>query len=119
MDNKEYLDGLRRRAPNHENYEIEARPYKNAKGIDELIYLQKGYWRYAEWLEESINEVSIAEWVVHCDMNPCEGFSLSHLLMYWLWEDHCNRYRAGDPTPYSYPPMGYEGWADEFHSKAE
>lgn len=115
MDNKDYLDDLRRRSPNHENYEIEARAYKNAKGVDELIYLQRGYWRYADWLESNEDEVSIAAWVIHCDQNPCEGFSLSHLLMYWLWEDHCNRFRAGMPTPDPYPPLGYEGWAEEFH----
>ncbi|MCV6545683.1 MAG: hypothetical protein OIF56_00095 [Cohaesibacter sp.] len=77
--------------------------------------MTRNYWDYADWLEETVDEVSIAEWVVHCDKNPCEGYTLSHQLMYWLWFDECNRFRAGDPTPNPYPPMGYEGWADEFH----
>ena len=115
MNQQEFLSHLRSRSPNHETYEIEARAYKNAKGVDELIYLQRGYWRYADWLEANVDEVTIADWVVHCDKNPCEGYSLSHQLMYWLWTDECNRFRAGDPTPNSYPPLGYEGWADEFH----
>ena len=118
MDNKKYLDDLRRRSPNAKSYQIEARPYKNAKGVDELIYLQAGYWRYVEWAEAN-TEIDFAEWVIHCDKTPCEGFSLSHLLMYWLWTDECNRFRQGEPTPKPYPPMGYEGWADQFHSQSK
>lgn len=117
MNNIQYLNDLRRRSPNTETYEIEARPYKNAEGVDELIYLQRGYWRYVEWAEKN-TEIDFAAWVIHCANHPCEGYSLSHQLMYWLWTDHCNRFRAGDPTPYDYPPMGYEGWADEFHGKS-
>lgn len=112
MDNKAYLGDLRRRSPNRESYQIEARPYKNAQGIDELIYLPKGYWDYVAWAEAN-TEIDFAHWVVHCDNNPHEDYSLSHLLMYWLWLDECNRFRAGEPTPNPYPPMGYEGWADE------
>lgn len=115
MNQKEFLDHLRYRTPNSDSYNVEPRSYKNAKGIDELVFLTRNYWDYADWLEETVDEVSIAEWVVHCDKNPCEGYTLSHQLMYWLWFDECNRFRAGDPTPNPYPPMGYEGWADEFH----
>ncbi|MEP3198207.1 MAG: hypothetical protein ABJO57_10080 [Lentilitoribacter sp.] len=118
MNQREFLQDLRSRSPNDERYEIEVRAYKNAKGVDQLIYLQRGYWRYVAWAEKN-TDINFAEWVVHCDQNPSEGFSLSHLLMYWLWTDHCNRYRASDPTPDSYPPMGYEGWAEEYHSKTE
>jgi hypothetical protein len=116
MDNKAYLDDLRRRSPNLETYYIEARPYQNAKGVDELIFLQRGYWRYVAWAEEN-TDITFSEWVVHCDQNPIEDWSLSHQLMYWLWDDHCNRFRQGLPTPDPYPPLGYEGWAEEFHSK--
>lgn len=109
MNQREFLQNLRSRSPNAETYEIEARAYKNAKGIDELIYLQRGYWDYIAWAEQN-TDIDFSHWVVHCDNNPSEGFTLSHLLMYWLWNDHCNRFRAGDPTPDSFPPMGYEGW---------
>lgn len=115
MDHQEYLQDLRKRSPSLETYEIEARPYKNAQGVDELIYLQRGYWDYVAWAEQN-TEIDFAHWVVHCGNVPCDGFSLSHLLMYWLWYDHCNRFREGMPTPDSFPPLGYEGWADEFHS---
>lgn len=118
MNQREFLSDLRQRSPNDEVYDIEARAYKNAKGIDELVYLQQGYWHYVAWAEKN-TDIDFAEWVIHCDKNPFEDFSLSHLLMYWLWDDHCNRFRQGLPTPNSYPPLGYEGWADEFHSKAE
>jgi hypothetical protein len=118
MNHHQYLQDLRRRSQNLDRHEIEARAYKNAKGVDELIYLTKGYWEYVEWAEKN-TEIDFATWVVHCDNNPSEGFSLSHLLMYWLWTDECNRFRAGDPTPDAYPPQGYQGWADEYHSKAE
>lgn len=114
MSNKAYLDDLRQRSPNHPTYDIEARAYKNAKGVDELIYLPKGYWEYVAWVEAN-TEIDFAKWVVHCDQNPFEDWSLSHLLMYWLWNDECNRFRNGEPTPNPYPPMGYEGWADEVH----
>ncbi|MCG8405203.1 MAG: hypothetical protein MI923_08410 [Phycisphaerales bacterium] len=114
MDNRKYLADLRRRMPNRPSHKIEARSYKNASGVDELIYLPTGYWNYVEWAEKN-TEIDFADWVVHCDTNPSEGFCLSHLLMYWLWTDECNRFRQGLPTPHPYPPMGYEGWADEFH----
>src|SRR3546814_280170 len=112
MNHIEYLRDLRRRSPDEATYEIEARPYKNAQGVDELIFLTRGYWRYVDWAEKN-TEIDFANWVVHCCNYPCEGFSLSHLLMYWLWLDHCARFYAGDPTPNDYPPMGYEEWAQE------
>lgn len=114
MNHHEYLRDIRTRSQNTENNEIEARPYKNAKGVDELIYLTKGYWNYVDWAEAN-TDIDFQTWVVHCDNNPVEDFTLSHLLMYWLWTDECNRFRAGDPTPHPCPPRGYEGWADEYH----
>lgn len=118
MNQREFLDNLRHFTPNSEAYEIEARAYKNARQIDELIHLPKSYWDYVEWAEKNTN-INFATWVIHCDQNETTGYTLSHQLMYWLWLDECNRFRAGDPTPNSYPPMGYEGWADEYHSQAK
>lgn len=118
MDNKHYLDDLRRRSPNLPCYEIEARPYKNAQGVDALIYLQRGYWDYVTWAEKN-TEIDFADWVIHCDKNPFEDWPLSKLLMYWLWTDQCNRFRAGEQIHKPYPPMGYEGWADEFHARSK
>ena len=114
MNHHEFLSELRHKTPNLKATEIEARAYKNAKGIDELIYLPKGYWAYVVWAEKN-TDIDFQTWVIHCDNNPSEGFSLSHLLMYWLWEDECNRFRQGFATPNPYPPMGYEGWADDVH----
>lgn len=114
MNQQEFLHHIRHCTPNADAYDIEARAYKNTHQIDALIHLPKSYWDYIEWAEKN-TEINFANWVVHCDNNPCEGYTLSHQLMYWLWTDECNRFRVGDPTPNSYPPMGYEGWADEFH----
>lgn len=118
MSNRDYLGDLRRRSPNHPNYKIEARAYKNAKGVDELIHLQVGYWSYVEWLEAN-TDIRFGDWVIHCDQNPFEDWPLSKLLMYWLWKDQCGRFAEGERNDQPFPPMGYEGWADEFHSQVE
>ena len=115
MNHQEFMRSLRR-VPNHPNNKIVARTYKNAKGADELIFLHQVHWDYVEWLEAR-GDIDFAEWVIHCDNNPVEDFTLSHLLMYWLWEDECIRFREGMPTPHPYPPMGYEGWADQHHGR--
>jgi len=112
MNHQEYMTHMRTRTPSTPTYDVVARAYKNAKGIDEIIHLHRCNWDYVEWLEANTG-ISFAEWVVHCDKNPSEGYTLSHLLMYWLWTDECNRFREGLPTPHSYTPVGYEGWGDE------
>ena len=116
MGHEDYMRYLRHRAPNHASCKIQSRVYKNAKEIDEIIFLPAGYWWYVDWLEAR-DEICFADWVVHCDLNPFEDWCLSHLLHYWLWYDECERFRKGLPTPNPYPPMGYEGWADEYHGK--
>ena len=68
MDHQQYIQSLRR-APNSPNYEILARSYKNALGIDELIFLHRVTWDYVDWLEAN-TENSFADWVVHTDKNP-------------------------------------------------
>lgn len=110
---------IRNRTPNGFGYDVISRTYKNAKGLDEVVWLNRSYWDYADWLEIEEPDVSIADWVIHCDKNAVEGYTLSHQLMNWLWIDECNRFRQGLPTPNPYPPMGYEGWAEEVHGVAE
>ena len=112
MNHQEYITHLRTRTPSAPNFDVIGRAYKNAQGIDEIIYLHSCYWDYVAWLEDT-TDIKFAAWVVHCDNNPSEGYTLSHLLMYWLWTDECNRFREGLPTPYPYPPMGYEGWGNQ------
>ncbi|MFV1581415.1 hypothetical protein VWY06_10385 [Phaeobacter sp. JH20_10] len=83
-----------------------SRNYKNHHGIDELIMLPQCYWDYTDWLEQQ-GDISFDEWVNHCSQNPHEDWSLSHLLMYWLWMDMSIRHREGLPTPTSMPPEGH------------
>lgn len=116
MDHQQFMQTLRR-APNAPSYEIVSRIYKNASGVDEIIWLNRGYWEQVDWLE-SRGDIDFSEWVVHCDNNPFEDWALSSLLMYWLWLDECNRFRENLPTFKPYPPMGYEGWADEYHARS-
>ncbi len=117
MDHHEFMKYLRH-VPNLPSYKVVSRVYKNAKGVDEFIWLHQCYWDYVEWLEAR-GDINFSEWVVHCDNNPFEDWTLSHLLMYWLWLDECGRFRQGLPTPNPYPPMGYEGWADEYHTQKD
>lgn len=81
-----------------------------------MIFLPRVCWDYVDWLDTE-GETKFADWVVHCDKAPFEDCCLSYLLFYWLWYDECERFRQGLPTPNPYPPMGYEGWADEHHAE--
>ena len=112
MDHHAYMRSLRA-SPNASEYEIATRVYKNASGVDALIYLHQGYWDYVDWLTQNADGFDFGEWVIHYDKTPCEGYTLSHVLMYLLWEDECERFRFGTEKYKPYPPMGYEGWADE------
>ncbi len=117
MDHQEFMRSLRH-VPNHPDYEVQARAYKNTHGVDQMIFLHKCYWEYVDWLEAR-GDIDFAEWVIHCENNPFEDFTLSHLLMYWLWNDACERFKQDLPTMQPCPPMGYEGWADEYHAKKD
>lgn len=112
MDHQEYMQWLRHHSPSSQGFDIQSRPYKNSEGVEELIFMHHNYWEYVDWLEQN-SDIDFADWVVHSCKNPCEGYTLSHLLMYWLWFDECGRFRQGLPTPHSYPPRGYKGWGDE------
>lgn len=89
------MDHIRRDAPYHPSYDVIARAYKNASGIDEMIYLHRVCWDHVDWLEAN-TDINFADWVVHCANNPAPDFTLSHLLQYWLWVDECNRHRNGE-----------------------
>ena len=115
MDNQWYLNDLRERTDGSAKQQIEARPYKNAKGVEELIFLLKETWAYVEWLEEN-DAIDFAQWVVHCDNNPVETFCLSHLLMFWLWDDECYRHKLGLPTPTQNPPAGFDEHISRLHT---
>lgn len=106
MNHQEFMRYLRDQSPEYIDDKVTPRAYKNASGVDEIIHLHESYWDYMGWLEET-TEIKFADWVVHCDKNPAKDHTLSHILMYWLWLDECNRFRNGMPTPNSTPPMGY------------
>lgn len=78
--------------------------------------LPQAHWDYVDWLVEVI-EIDLNEWIVVCDQNRGDK-SLVENFMYWLWWDECDRFRRRCKTPNLYPPMGYEGWADEHHSRS-
>lgn len=98
MSHQRFMNFLRGGTPSTPPYDPIARVYKNASGVDEIIHLHRCYWNYVDWLEAT-TDIKFADWVVHCDKNPSEGYTLSHLLMYWLWTDECDRFREGLPTP--------------------
>lgn len=116
MKYQDYIHHITHRSPNRTSYEPLTRFYKNSKGIDTAIVLQRVYWEYVDWLEAR-GDIVFEEWVIHCELNPIkeEDLALSETLMYWLWRDECNRFRDGLPTHSPCPPMGYEGWADQYH----
>lgn len=109
MDHEDFMYSLRHGTPDKPAYQTQGRVYKSASGVDTFIHLNTCHWEYVDWLEDQ-GDIDFAEWVIHCDANPCEGYTLSHHLMYWLWTDECRRHRYGAPTPSDTPPDGYTLW---------
>lgn len=105
MDHQEYMHSIRHETPTDEDYDVVSRSYKNTAGADELIFLPDNYWDNVDWLEAR-GDIDFSEWVIHCEETPCEGYTLSHLLMHWLWKDHCYRYMMGEPMQSALPPLG-------------
>lgn len=105
MDHQEFMHSIRHQVPKKEAYAVLSRTYKNAASADELIFLPKIYWESVDWLEAR-GDIDFADWVVHCDQDPSEGYSLSHLLMHWLWQDQCYRHMLGLPMKSDLPPLG-------------
>ena len=107
MAQTDYMRDLLARSAEHPQLRPVARCYRNAAGTDVLIHLPQSYWDYVDWLEAR-NLIDFQYWVTHTDQHPFEDWSLSQLLMYWLWLDECRRYRCGDETMTNLPPEGYE-----------
>ncbi|WP_299671312.1 hypothetical protein [uncultured Roseobacter sp.] len=102
---------LQSRAPEHPKYNPVARVYKNSVGADVLIHLPQGYWTFVDWAEAR-DEIDFQYWVIHTEQHPYEDWSLSQLLMYWLWLDQCRRHRYGHATHTNVPPEGYETYGE-------
>lgn len=90
---------------------VVARCYRGLDGADRLIHLPQTSWDHVDWLEAH-GEIAFDAWVRHCEVHSCDGFTLSNLLMYWLWLDLCRRHRYGLPTPTETPPEGFETWRE-------
>ncbi len=87
------------------------RLYKNSQSADVMIHLPQCYWEIADWLEAR-GDIDFGHWVIHCEQTPFEDWSLSQLLMYWLWLDLCRRHRYGEPAATAVPPEGYEPYGE-------
>lgn len=112
MAQTDYMKYLLSRADEHPTFMPSGRIYKNSAGADVLIHLPDNYWNYVDWLAENDKETDFQYWITHTEQHPFEDWSLSQLLMYWLWLDHCNRHRYGYPTPTDTPPEGYEPYGE-------
>lgn len=111
MNHIQYLHHLREFEAKNPNHAVQARAYINAAGADELIFLPQSMWEYVDWLEAR-GYIDFQVWVLHCEANPVETFTLSHLIMYWLWLDDCRRHRYGLPTHTNVLPEGYEAYGE-------
>ena len=76
-----------------------------------MIHLPQSAWDYVDWLEVR-GDIDFQSWVTHSEQHPFEDWSLSQLLMYWLWLDECRRHRNGEPTPTNVPPEGFEPYGE-------
>jgi hypothetical protein len=111
MNHLEFMHHLRKQEALNPAHAPTARTYPNNAGVDALIHLPESMWDYVDWLEAR-GDIDFSAWVIHCEKTPCEGYTLSHLLMYWLWLDECRRHRAGLPTPNAILPAGYEAYGE-------
>ncbi|WP_395173526.1 hypothetical protein [Roseibium alexandrii] len=118
MTQRDFMKHLLSGSPQSPIHQPLSRVYKNNHDIDTVIALPRGYWEYVDFLESRL-EISFLTWVRHCDRNPFEDWSLSELLMYWLWLDQCHRFYEGLPTNKPKPPMGYERWLNQEYGREE
>ncbi|WP_417674818.1 hypothetical protein [Pseudodonghicola sp.] len=102
---------LQSRVAEHPDNQPIGRIYQNSAGADVLIHLPQHYWNYVDW-SEARGDIDFQHWVTHTERHPFEDWSLSQLLMYWLWLDECRRHRYGHPTPTNTPPEGYEPYGE-------
>ncbi|MQY43169.1 hypothetical protein GG681_11005 [Epibacterium sp. SM1969] len=106
MGQQEFLNYLRQLEDSGNFSKTINRIYTNHRGIGELIMLPQCYWDIVDWLEQK-GDISFADWVTHCSVNPHEDWSLSHQLMYWIWFDLSNRHRDGLETPAGIVPEAH------------
>ena len=64
MNHLDYVRSIRRREGDHPNYRLEARTYKNAAGMTQLIYLPVTVWDYVEWMQIE-DGIQFQDWVLH------------------------------------------------------
>ena len=93
MAQTDYMHYLQSRLEEHPDNKPVGRFYKNIAGADVLIHLPQCYWDYVEW-SEARGDIDFQYWVTHTEQNPFEDWSLSQLLMYWLWLDRCRRHHV-------------------------
>ncbi|WP_181820821.1 MULTISPECIES: hypothetical protein [Rhodobacterales] len=111
MSQQKYMAYLQSKSKDRPNDPIEMRLYKNMAKADVMIHLPRSYWDFVEWVELR-GDISFQDWVIHCEQTPFEDWSISELLMYWLWMDQCNRHRYGLPKPNDVLPEGYEPFGE-------
>ena len=111
MNHIEFRKYLEDQAERHPVYKLITRLYKNAYGADLMVHLPQQVWDNADWLETR-GDIDIGAWVIHCDQTPFDDWTVSQLMLYWLWLDECRRHRYGDPTPTNMRPEGYESYGE-------
>ena len=111
MSQVDFMRYLQSRISEHPGNKPVGRFYQNSDGGEVLIHLPQGYWNYVDW-SEARGDIDFQHWVTHTEQHPFEDWSLSQLLMYWLWLDECRRHRYGHPTPTNVPPEGYEPYGE-------
>lgn len=90
---EKYLD----QQPKLQGTEAEGRIVKNAFDVDERVVLPANYWRYVDWVVETVGE-DMDAWIKRCDMYR-DDKTLSENLMEWLYWDMCNRVKHNAPFP--------------------
>ncbi|GAA6176991.1 hypothetical protein NBRC116593_29100 [Sulfitobacter pacificus] len=111
MSHIEFMQYLQSQAGSDAQHKPVTRLYKNNAGTDVMIHLPQSYWDYVDW-SEARGDIDFSYWVTHTEQNPFEDWTLSRLLMYWLWLDECRRHRLGHETPTDTPPEGYEAFGE-------
>ncbi len=113
MNHQNYVRWLREAEHLSKDYHVTSRSYPNPHGADELIFLPQNYWHYVDWLEAN-TDITFADWVTHCAQNPHKTTPISHLLMYWLWQDECCRWINNAPRPNGPAPKGLKLWTAKY-----
>ncbi|WP_107495982.1 hypothetical protein [Thalassobius sp. I31.1] len=116
MNHQNYVRWLREAEHLSKDYHVTSRSYPNPHGANELIFLPQNYWHYVDWLEVN-TDITFADWVIHCAQNPHEATPISHLLMYWLWQDECSRWINCLPAGSDRLPKGFRFWKASYGTR--